>query len=342
MYSKKEKLNLIFNKIAELIEPKIKELLNFYVNERNQDIIKYQVFTGGKRMRPALAIISCRMLGGKLKDVLYPGAALEILHNYGLIIDDIIDRGLLRRGEPSTWAKFGKSITQCIGVNFAATIFQATNRSKKPVLISELFAKTMKRIADGEILDLLFKQKRREDEPFIIKNRAQTVTEQAYFKMIGKKTAFLIQTCCEVGGICANANKEQIQALKNYGFNLGITFQIKDDMLDIFGEENTFGKKIGKDILERKGGNIIILFALKEFSNQDKERFLEIIKKDKITDEDIKIAIKLIRKTKAQDRAFLLGKKHIEKAKRNLEVLPKNQWKNILNEIANFSIERDV
>jgi geranylgeranyl diphosphate synthase type I len=330
-----------FKETSKLVDAKIKEILNISVDKKNQKLVNYQVATGGKRLRPALAIASCLTCGGKIEDVLYPAAGLEILHNCTLIYDDIIDNSNLRRGKPTTWFKFGRSIAECIGLDYTASLFQAAQKSKFPVEISEIFAKTMKAIIEGEILDILFEQSGREDEKYVIKNRFRKITKSDYLKMVGKKTAFLFQSCCEVGALSARAKKIEREALKNYGFNLGVAFQIKDDILDIFGEEKEFGKKIGKDIEERKLGNIVIFYALKEFSQKEKNKFLAILRKNKIEEKNIKEALRLIKKTEAEEKSFLFGKHYIEKAKENLKKLPKNKWSNLLVQIADLVLVRN-
>jgi len=287
-----------------------------------------------------LAIVSCKLLGGKIKDVLYPAASLEILHNYSLIIDDMVDNSELRRGKPTCWVKFGESIARCITIDYSAAAFQGVMRSKKPAEISNILARAMKEGVDGEILDLLFKQSDREDEPYIKNNRYKKVTKKDYFEMSGKKTASTTQTSCEIGGVVAGAKKEELKFLKRYGFDLGMAFQIQDDILDIFAKEETFGKRIGRDIIERNLGNIVILFALEEFSPGNKKRLLKIIRKEKIIKKDVKEAIELIKKTNSRQRANLLGKEFIEKAKKNLEFLPQNKWNKILNNIADFVMIR--
>jgi geranylgeranyl pyrophosphate synthase len=320
----------------------MRELLGSNSDTKLRQIINYQIFIGGKRLRPLLAIVCYNLLGGKkLENVLYPAAGLEILHNYTLIIDDIIDNSFLRRGEKTCWAKFGKSITQCIGIEYSATIFQSANRSENRIRISEIFAKIMKVISEGEILDILFEQGERENEPYIIKNRYLEIKHKDYLEMVGKKTASLFEACCEVGGICANAQEKEINALKKYGFNLGIAFQIRDDILDIFSQETVLGKKIGKDIIEKKLGNIVVLYALKEFVPRDKKEFLRIIRKKNITNKDVKQAMALIKKTDSKAKADLLGKNFIKRAKKSLDSLPQNKWNDILKEFANFIVERE-
>jgi geranylgeranyl diphosphate synthase type I len=341
MLSEKEKIESIFKKTAKIVDPAINELLDLYVSRKRQRLVRYQISTGGKRLRPALAILSARLFGGKTKDVLYPAAGLEILHNYSLIIDDIIDNSSLRRGNPTVWVKFGKSIAQCVAADYSAAVFQAANRSKNVKRISEVFARTIKSIINGEILDILFEQAGREDELYVAQNRYTNVSERDYLEMVSQKTVVLFQACCEVGGLCAGASAKEIKALRDYGFDLGMAFQISDDILDIFGSESKFGKKIGKDIEERKLGNIIIYFATQEFSSKEKKDFRRLLCKNRIIQEDIKKAMNLIQKTQAKTRALNYGKKFIERAKRSLDFLPKNKYNSILEGIADLVMKRE-
>ena len=105
---KKEKIDIIFKKWANLVDPKIKEILTLFVDKKTQKLVNYQIAVGGKRLRPALTIAGCLVCGGKIENALYPAAGLEILHNCTLIYDDIIDNSNLRRGKPTAWFKFGR------------------------------------------------------------------------------------------------------------------------------------------------------------------------------------------------------------------------------------------
>ncbi|HMB66184.1 MAG TPA: polyprenyl synthetase family protein, partial [Patescibacteria group bacterium] len=297
--------------------------------------------SGGKRLRPALVLASGKMMGAREKDLLYPATGVEILHNSTLITDDIIDKSEVRRGRPTVWKKFGRSVAECVAMDYAATVFLAANRSPYSQEITEIYSRAFKTIWSGEILDILFEQKGREDEPYIIKNRFKNVSLNSYYKMAGKKTAVLFQGCCEIGGVCARAGEKDLQTLSEYGYNLGMAFQIRDDILDIFGEEKDFGKKIGKDIKERKLGNIVIFYALKNLSPADRKKIFRILEKKEIGEREIKEGIALIKKTPAHDQAFALGKKYITKAKNNLEKLPQNNWNKILLSLTDFVIERE-
>lgn len=340
MSGEREKLDLILNKFTEAIEPVVKEALASNVGKKFRPVIEYQVSTGGKGLRPTLAAISCLMLGGRLKDVLHPAAGLEILHNYTLIIDDIIDHSRIRRGKLTTWSKYGKSIAQCIGIDYGATIFQTTNKTNKRSLLSDVFIPTIKSIVEGEILDILFERFGRENEPYVVKNRYKKINEKDYFEMISKKTASLFKTSCQTGAICAGAKKKETEAIGRYGFNLGMVFQITDDILDIFGKEKEFKKKIGKDIEERKEGNIVILLALKEMKPAARNKFLGIMRKDKIIKRDIKLAVGLIETTSSREKAYRIGKRFTEAAKKALKDLPHNRWNVFLDQLADYTLSR--
>lgn len=333
-------LKKFLESVEKKINPVIEELLVSHVDPKNREAVNYQILTGGKRLRPALAVASCRMFGGKIEDVLYPAAALEILHNYTLIIDDIIDKSVLRRGKSTCWFKFGKSIAHCIEIDYSATIFQGAVRSKKPEEITEILAKAMKVLTDGEILDILFEQAGRENEPFIKQNRYRRLSNENYFEMVGKKTAALIQASCETGGLLAGAAEKDLENLKKYGFNFGLAFQIQDDILDIFGEKKSFGKRKGQDIADGKMGNIVILLASRELPLQDKKRFMEIISKGNVNNQEVKEAVEIIKKTSSFEQASNLGKKFIDEAKKSLDFLPKNEGNDILRTMADFVVER--
>jgi geranylgeranyl diphosphate synthase type I len=334
-------LKKFLNYVDLKVHPIMKGLLNSDVDKKNKRAVYYQISTGGKRVRPALAVASCKMLGGKIEDVIYPAASLEILHNFSLIIDDMVDNSTLRRKYPTFWFKFGRSAAQVFSIDYAAAIFQEACQWKKPKETSRILAKTMKAIVDGEILDVLFCQSGWEEEPFVEKNRYREITEKDYYKMAGKKTASLIQASCEIGGLAGGANKKQLELLRKYGFNFGMAFQIQDDILDIFGREEFFGKKTGNDIIEGKLGNIVILLAFKKFSLADKRKFLRIMRKDEMSRKDVKEAIRLIKRTESFAEASNLGKSFIYEAKRNLNLLPRNKWNNTLRTMADFVIERE-
>ncbi|MBU4099699.1 polyprenyl synthetase family protein [Patescibacteria group bacterium] len=341
MFKAKKEINDFSQKIAPAVEQKIMEVLGLGVDKKLKNLVNYQVMSGGKRLRPMLAILSCLACGGKIKYVLYPAAGLEILHNYSLIIDDIIDNSSTRRNRPTLWAKFGRSTAECVSINYAAAVFQAANRSKNPTEVSEAFSILMKNLVEGEIMDNLFDIKKRKEEIYIVQNRYKEVLLADYFKMIGKKTAVLMQTCCEVGGLCAGAKKSQIERLKKIGFYIGMAGQIRDDILDVFGDEKIIGKKVGRDIMQGNRGNLVVLIAMEELSGADKIVFRKILYKDEISNKDVEIVINLIKKTDSYQKSMKIGRSFIAKAKKELSFLSQNKWNFTLNKFADFMVERD-
>jgi geranylgeranyl diphosphate synthase type I len=341
MDNKKNKNSLaVYSQLVKIVEPAIKRILSASTHKKYHHIIKYQISAGGKRLRPVLAILVCKMMGGREKDILYPAAALEILHNYTLIIDDIIDHGKLRRNKPTVWKKFGKSMAECIAIDYVASVFDIPNEQKNKNEITRILAKTLKSVTDGQFFDVLFEQSGREDENYVVKNRYSQISLKDYFEMVRKKTASLFMACAEIGGLAGGAPAGKIKLLKNFGLNLGIAFQIQDDILDIFGDEKKFGKKIGKDIMERKLGNLVILLAMAEFNLREKEKFLSILRKPRIKNSDVARGIALLKKTNAQVKAQKLAMNFIKKAKRALAELPPNKWNKILGELVDFLADR--
>jgi len=336
-----EKINALLNETKEKVDPIIKKILNSYVKTKYRPLVEYQIFTGGKRLRPALTILSYHLCGGKSKEILYPAAGLEILHVYSLIIDDIIDESNLRRNQPTLWKKYGRSIAECIAIDYIASAFQTINFSKFSKKLCDLFVKTAKISVNGEILDLLLETKRKKDEPYINQERYSLATLKDYLEMVSLKTSTLTQTCCEVGGICANANENELKKLRKFGFYLGIGGQIRDDILDVFGKKEKFGKEIGHDIKEGKLGNILIVMALEKSEKEKRKKILEIMKKKEPTQEEINKIIEIIKKENIFSTAQKIGEGFIERAKSFLKDFPNNKWKELLFNLADFVVKRE-
>lgn len=333
-------IKTLLKKTSKKIDPIIKKLLAHGIEKRTRPLVFYQVEAGGKRLRPSLAILSCLACGGRARDVLYPAAGLEILHTYTLIVDDIIDHSEKRRGKLTTWKKFGRSFAECASVDYGASVLEAAAYSNDPAAVAHLFGKTMKEIVDGEIFDILFEQGGRKEETYAVKNRFQKVTLRDYMNMIGKKTAFLFQTSCELGGLAAKASKKEIFSLKKYGWHLGIAFQIIDDVLDIYGQRE-FGKPLGQDIRERKLGNILTLLAFKELSLRKQRVVRQVLEKSFVRESDVRIVATSIQKTKARNKATQLAQTHVKEAKKSLNSIKPSSYRDSLQQLAEFVLIRE-
>lgn len=335
-------LNDALSAIKEQVEPAISKLLTSYIDPIYSDLVHYQIGMGGKRIRPSLLVLSGQLLGGKIEDLIYPAASIEILHNATLISDDIMDGSEIRRNKPTTWKRFGKSIAECLPFTYLIAAFEGLNDSPYSHRLIDLYNKTIKIIMEGQIKDLLFERSGRDDEPYIVENRYKTVTTDDFIQMTGQKTGILLQTSCQAGAICANATEEQIDLIGQFGMNVGIAFQILDDLLDVFGNEQEFGKKIGVDIADKKMGNFVVLTAIEQLGGEDKETVINFLNDPNDTsDEDVAKIIGIISKTNAKDDARKIAQSYIQKALESLDRLPNNQYSEMLIELANYVAERN-
>ena len=173
-------------RIGSQIDPLIESFLVKGVSQEFQDVVLYQVKTGGKRVRPALTILSCEACGGNLEDALPVAAAIELIHEYSLIFDDIIDRGEVRRGKDTLRKKYGDVTAILAGLHYREVISDLISMSKHPLEVRKLLSQTIKDIIEGERLDILFEQAGRED-PYILEHRRYNVSFEDYLKMIGLK-----------------------------------------------------------------------------------------------------------------------------------------------------------
>lgn len=323
------------------IEPYLKELLSDSLSPETAEQAVYQCAIGGKRIRPFLVMTIGQLLGAKPEDLVYPATAIEILHNSTLLADDIIDHSVIRRGQPTCWKKYGQSFAECQVLNYGASMSLGLTKSKHHLALSKLYSQTLKVVVEGEIKDILFERSGRDDEPYMVANRYPDISKDDYFVMVSQKTASLIEACCRAGAIIAEASEAQTTQVADYGRNIGLAFQIQDDILDIFGDEQEFGKKIGKDIIEKKQGNLVILSALEELSSQDKQEILQALSgSQEITDNQVSSIIKIINTTTAQQKAQDLANQHITLAKQSLEDLPDNEFRQLLFALADFIIAR--
>ena len=206
------------------------------------DPIGYMMSMGGKRIRPKLCLLACNLLKEELDDpVLFPAMALEIFHEFTLIHDDIMDRSDTRRGRPTVYKKWDENVAILSGDVMSILAYKYLSHAPAEVLpqIFDLFTTTATEVCEGQMFDMNY-----EALPFI--------TMDDYLAMIGLKTAVLLAFSTKMGGLLGGASPEACQALYDFGYRLGIAFQITDDYLDTFGNEKVFGKKIGGDILNNK------------------------------------------------------------------------------------------
>ena len=320
----------------EEIDPLLLDALEDSTSKRFKNLVSYQVKTGGKRIRPALTLLSSLSVGGSKEKAIEPAKIIEIFHNYSLVIDDIIDDGEVRRNKKTTVKKYGKSVTECIGMFYATGLAELLVDLEKDVSLELI--KAMRMVIEGEIVDIM-QELEVKNEPYLKENYYEQVTTEEYFEMIEMKTASLVKAACRVGAMTGGGSDSEIKALADYGRFLGIAYQIQDDILDIFGDEDSFGKEIGKDIKEGKRGNLVIILTRDKLSEDDE--LLEIMKKNKLTEGDIKKAMEIIKSTDSKKKANDIKDKYINKAIDALIVIPQNKYRSLLKEMAKFLQERE-
>jgi geranylgeranyl diphosphate synthase type I len=314
-------------------------MLKLGVSDEFYEVVKHQVMAGGKRIRPAMTILCCEAVGGNVEAAIPAAAAVELVHNYTLIFDDIIDRSDLRRGLPTVRAKYSNVMAILAGMHYREAIFEAAKTSSKSMEVEEILSAALRKIVDGERLDVLFEQAGREAE-YIKKMMYRSISEKDYFEMIGKKTASLFEAACKVGGLVGNGTPDKVDALSKFGWNCGIVFQITDDMLDIGAKKEELGKDTGKDIKEHKLGNLVVLNSLEELSEVERNRLLEILKSPVVGETEVNEAIRTISSTSAAKRAYEASEGFIMRAKTSLNAFPSSEAKNALLSLADFIGQR--
>lgn len=206
------------------------------------DPLRYMISIGGKRIRPRLCLTAWALFRDAFTDeVIEPAMALEVFHSFTLMHDDIMDRSPLRRGQPTVWNKWNEDTAILSGDVMLIDAYKRIAKAPAGVLDSvlKLFSDTASGVCEGQQLDMEFEN-------------VQEVSMEEYSRMIGLKTAVLLACSAKMGALLAGASEEQCSALYDYGWQLGMAFQVADDLLDAFGDEKVFGKPIGGDILNCK------------------------------------------------------------------------------------------
>ncbi|MBN2029396.1 polyprenyl synthetase family protein [bacterium] len=201
----------------------------------------YLFEAGGKRIRPLLLILACQSVGGNLEECIHAALAIEILHTFTLVHDDIMDHDDVRRGRPTVHKKWDESTAILVGDGLVTIAYQVLLKTEHPHLkrIIQIFTDGLLVLCVGQALDKMFELQ-------------DTISMDAYEDMIEKKTTKLIEVACEIGAILGNGSEKEQLALKRYAHCLGKAFQIQDDLMDIFSEEKVSGKPMGSDLIEKK------------------------------------------------------------------------------------------
>ncbi len=329
----------VLGKIGKRVDERMLQLLAVGASKDFQEVVFHQVKAGGKRIRPALTITFCEAAGGSPKDAISAAAIMELIHNYSLILDDIIDNADVRRNIPTTWKKYSLSFGILASTHYREAIEEGILQSPNPLVISRIVADTIRELVEGERLDVLFEQVQQGNE-YVDSKRYREISFSEYETMIGNKTAALLRACCEVGVVCADGPIALRKAAREFGWKAGIAFQMADDVLDLFAEEEKLGKKVGKDIYEHKLGNAVILQSMKLLSEKDRKFVLDVLRSTQQDESDVSKVISMLKECGAPDRVRAQTEKLAKEAKNLLEPFPNKETTKILSTLIDFICQR--
>jgi geranylgeranyl diphosphate synthase, type II len=232
--------------------------------------IRYVFQTGGKRVRSVLTLLSCEAVGGKARNALGAAVAIEILHNFTLVHDDVMDNAELRRGCPTVHRRWDTNVAILSGDQMIPSAYRLllTNSLPRKERALEVFTDAFKQVCEGQGLDKEFELR-------------SDVTLRDYFVMIRKKTGRVITAATEIGALAGGGSQEQVTTLRKFGECLGRAFQLQDDLLDIVGSEPEFGKTIGGDIIEGKK-TYLLLRAIELSAGTDRSLLRSIAQHKKV------------------------------------------------------------
>ena len=292
------------------------KIVNRYLNSRLKgnpkmlyDAAGHLIIHGGKRLRPYMVIKSCKILGGNITKAMPAASAVEMIHNFTLVHDDIMDNDEIRHGVPTVHKKFGMPIAILAGDVLFSKAYQVISDSKLPKdatieLISRL-AKACVDVCEGQLLDIRMAEQKK------------IPSQTEYITMIGKKTAALFDVSCAMGAICATNKKKDVENLSNFGRNLGIAFQITDDLIGVMGDPKITKKPVGNDLREGKK-SLPILMAIKLSKGKEKKQILNVFGNPKASRKDLTNAVEAIRKLGIEESVRDQALKYAEKAEKSL------------------------
>ncbi|MGD8370306.1 MAG: polyprenyl synthetase family protein [Syntrophobacterales bacterium] len=288
-------------------------------------VSRYIIRSGGKRLRPLLMVLAARLLNYKGDDQYALSIVFEYLHAATLLHDDVVDNAELRRGQPSANTLWGNAAVVLVGDFLLATSFFLSVLSGN-LKILRVLSETTTSMAEGEVLQL-------------INSGNLEVSEQDYIEVITRKTAILISAACQIGAILGDASEEREEAMRRFGLNLGIAFQLRDDFLDYTGSEAEFGKPVGKDLQEGKI-TLPLIRALKSSDNKDRHRLVDLITSDSIQEETFAEVKQIIKRYEGLDYTDQLASHYITEAKSALAIFPPSPTRESLLEIADYVVAR--
>lgn len=322
----KQRILAAVKKDLDDIEAALADNLNPYL-DLVSDVAGHILFSGGKRLRPLLMVLSARICGYNGDYEKTFSTALEYLHAATLLHDDLVDEATLRRGKPVAHSKWGNSIAVLVGdylLARALSISAGTGRLRIVQILSEL----TENMSQGEVHQLM----RKGDI---------SLTEDEYKEVIRRKTAMLFETACRVSAVLADAPEEREESLAEYGYNLGIAFQMADDLFDYTLQTSDFGKEVGADLREGKL-TLPVIYALKQAQDGDRELMVKIIRDRDFSVADFKTLTGLLEKYGGLAYTRNAAASYIDIAKKALTIFSPSATKETMLDIAEYALARST
>jgi geranylgeranyl diphosphate synthase type II len=311
--------NQDYFRIYETERKRINKILSDALKKRKPPSLyepgAYILNSGGKRLRPLLVLLSAKAVGGDFKNAYNAAAAVEMLHNFTLVHDDIMDNADKRRGRPTLHKKYNHNTAILTGDSLLSIAYEyllkdCDGNSKEVI---SAFTQGLIEVCEGQSLDTDFELRK-------------DVSLSEYLIMIKKKTAAMAEMCCRIGALLGNGSKVQVNALGDFGLNLGIAFQIQDDLLDISADEEKFGKTIGGDLVEGKK-TFLFLEALEKSKSEDKKKLLKVIERKGIRRNQVLGYKRLYEKLGVLDDALKQIRFYTKKALGSIKILDEENYK---------------
>ncbi len=292
--------------------------------------IEYTLASGGKRLRPRLVLLAAEMFGGKEEKVLPAALAIEVFHNFTLLHDDVMDKADIRRGRPTVHVRWNDNTAILSGDQMVIEAYTLLSRVPADRLSEtlRLFNKMATEICEGQQYDMEFEGR-------------EQVSIEEYMQMIRLKTSVLLATALQIGAYVAGANAAQQKALYEYGINIGLAFQIQDDILDVYGDPRTFGKAIGGDICCNKK-TYMLLTALQRADDETRAELEQWLQTQDKSDEKIQAVTDIYTRTGAREVCEMVMQLHTHEALSQLNALPQNDATEQLRKLAEKLVMRTM
>ena len=277
-----------------------------------RDATRWYPDAGGKRLRPVMALLACEAAGGSPRDAMPVALAVEMVHNFSLVHDDIMDRDDTRRGRPTVHRKWDEATAILAGDVLFARAFEVLARIPEAGAhqeTSRLLSLAIRRLCEGQAMDVLFE-------------RAPEVRVQDYLRMIHGKTAVLFEAACQGGALASPARTPaHVSALSTFGEAFGMAFQVADDLLDVTADSETLGKPWGSDVRAGKR-TLLVLATLERADGAQRARFQEVLGKAHATDAEVRMAVEVMRQCGALAHAESVRDAYAQQAEKALDALP--------------------